>query len=75
MLARTAAGAATPGGTLRQSPGVDPIGKVFQVQITRSEPCYQEREQFRPPSDYIPSPNVRRGFFQARSRRAPAPHV
>ena len=40
-----------PGKKLRQSPEVDPIGTVFQEQITRSEPCYQERERSRPPSD------------------------
>ena len=40
-----------PGEKLCQSPGVDPIDKVYQEQITRSEPCYQEREPSRPPSD------------------------
>jgi hypothetical protein len=63
MLARMAAGAATPSGNPYPPPGVDPIGKVYQEQIERDELCCEGGDQiaFRLPIEY-PS-NVRPGFF------------
>ena len=64
-----------PGDKPYPPPSVDPIGKVYQEQIERGEPCFEEGEKS--PSAFRPNslPNVRPGFSQARSRRTPAPHV
>jgi hypothetical protein len=58
-----AAGAATPSDNPYLSPGVAPIGKVYQEQIERGELCFG-KETCSPSAFRQNSlPNVRPGFF------------